>query len=214
MRRWINANRWFVAVTVLVFLCALCSAPLLGAGWFWGLGNGLGLAALSCLAWLCLDTRRGGKISHHQQLGYWASALLIAHIAWFLLGDTTTWQYLKTSAPAWMWSGWLALLLILVLIISSVRSQRAKAYAHHPGFRRWHRLLTATALGASVHHLCGSGFYFREWYQWCLLTLILAGCFLLPIRKARAPADSPIRGAMLCLAVAVALFVGIKNLTQ
>jgi hypothetical protein len=122
MRRWINTNRWFVAVTALVFLCALSNAPLLGAGWFWGLGNGLGLAALCCLAWLCLDTRRGGKIGHHQQLGYWACALLAAHIAWFLLGDTTTWQYLKTSAPGWMWSGWLALLLVLVMVISSGRA--------------------------------------------------------------------------------------------
>lgn len=207
-------NRWLPAVTALLFLCALCSAPLLGAGWFWSLGNGLGLTALSCLLWLCLDTRRGGKIRHHQLLGYLACGLLLAHIAWFLLGEHTTWQYLKTSAPAWMWSGWLALVLVLILVLSSVHSQRAKAYVDHAGFRRWHRLLTATLLAASAHHLCGSGFYFREWYQWCLLGLLLAACFLWPVKKTRAAADNPIPGAVLCLAVAVALFAGLKNLAQ
>ena len=212
MKPAIHINRGFAAVTAGVFLLPLLAAPLLGAGWFWGVGNGLGFAALSGLAWLCLDTRRGGKIRHHQQLGYWATALLVAHAAWFLLGDNTTWEYLKSSAPVYMWSGWLALALVIFLVISSARSLRPRAYANHPGFHRWHRWLTVLMLAASVHHIGGSGFYLREWYQWCLLTLLLAGCLLLPIRKNRIVTANPVQGALVCLALAIAVLVGIKNL--
>jgi hypothetical protein len=176
------------------------------------MGNGLGFAALSCLAWLCLDTRRGGKIRYHQQLGYWATALLVAHIAWFLLGDTTTWEYLKSSAPAWMWSGWLSVALIVLLVVSSARRNRSQAYENHTGFRRWHRWLTVLLLAAAGHHVCGSGFYLREWYQWCLLALLLSACLLLPVGKGREISISPVPGALLCLVLAIAGFVAIKNL--
>jgi hypothetical protein len=195
-----------------VFLLALASTPLLGAGWFWSVGNGFGLAALCCMAWLCLDTRRGGKVRSHQLLGYWACGFLLAHLAWFLLGDRVSWEYLKTSAPAWMWSGWLALALVLLLVISSARGLRPRAYTDHPGFRLWHRLLTAAALAASVHHLAGSGFYLREWYQWCLLAALLATCLLLPVKKDRAVPKYPVAGALTWLALLVLAFVGIKNL--
>ena len=195
-----------------MFLLPLVSAPWLGAGWFWGVGNGFGFAALSTFAWLCLDTRSGGKIRPHQQLGYWATALLVAHAAWFLIADTTTWEYLKTSAPVYMWSGWLALALVAMLVVSSLPQLRAQAYTGHAGFRRWHRWLTIGALTASVHHICGSGFYLREWYQWVLLTSLLAGCLWLPVSKTRLPVASSLPGALLCLALATGVFVGIKNL--
>ncbi|MCZ6831848.1 MAG: hypothetical protein O7F73_20100 [Gammaproteobacteria bacterium] len=39
MKPEFTLNRWFAGVIALVFLSALGSAPLLGAGWFWGIGN-------------------------------------------------------------------------------------------------------------------------------------------------------------------------------
>ena len=207
-----HANTWFMVISSLLFAVALMAKPLLGAGWFWSLGNGLGFAALACFLYLCLDTRRGGKVRSHQLLGWCGGTLLLAHVAWFTLAEPTTWEYLKTTAPAYMWSGWLALILLLLLIISSIARLRPGSYTSHSKFRNWHKGLSALMLAASVHHLCGSGFYLREWYQWFALSGLAALCLLVPLEKQRGVGNNPIFGSLLFLAVGIALFTGLKNL--
>jgi hypothetical protein len=205
-------NYWFAAISALVFGVALLAAPRLGAGWFWSLGNGLGFAALAGMIYLSFDTRTGGKIRAHQLLSYCASGFLLAHILWFLIGDSIVIEYAKVGAPWPMWSAWLALLLMIFLVISSLPGWRQKQHVNHAAFKRWHKLLTFGLLAASLHHIIGSGFYLRTIWQWGLITLIVVAALFQPARKSRPFLTNTPLAIMLVTAISIALFSIIRNL--
>lgn len=176
-------NRWFVGIAVLIFALALWPLSRPGAGWFWEVGNGLGLAALAALLYLSLDTRQGGKVRAHQLIGYLACALLVSHALWFLLGDTTLLQYAQPGAPWSMWSAWLALVILLVLVITSLPAVRPANYSDHPAFRFWHRALTVMVLAATAHHVIDTAFYLAHPAQWLLLLVLAVAALWLPMQR-------------------------------
>lgn len=204
-------NRWFVATIVLVFGIAVLPLSRPGAGWFWETGNGLGLAALATLVYLCLDTRRGGKVRAHQSLGYLAVLLLVAHALWFLVGDPTVLQYALPGAPWAMWSAWLAVLLLGLLVISSLPRLRPANYDGHAAFRRWHRWLTVLIFVAIGHHLIDSAFYLAGLWHWLALAALAAAAIWLPLQRVGgATAVHPI-AALALVILAGALFIAAKG---
>jgi len=204
-------NKWFVGLTALVFGLALWPLSQPGAGCFWELGNGLGFAALVAVLYLCLDTRRGGKVRAHQVLGYVATALLVAHVLWFLLGDATVLEYAQPGAPWSMWSAWLALLLLLVLVLTSLPGLRPSNYLDHPAFRRWHRWLTMLVLVAAGHHIIDSAFYLGSPVQWILLAALALAALWLPLQRVGGIRVIHPLATLALFTLAIALFTAAKG---
>ncbi|MEP1470879.1 MAG: ferric reductase-like transmembrane domain-containing protein [Halieaceae bacterium] len=207
-------NRWFAGITAVVFAIAVWPLSRPGAGWFWEFGNGLGLAALAALLYLCLDTRRGGKVHAHQQIGYVACVLLVSHALWFLIGDTTLLQYAQPGAPWSMWSAWLALLILLVLVVTSLPALRPANYSDHPAFRFWHRGLTLVVLAAAAHHVIDTAFYLSQPAQWLLLLILFAAALWLPMRRSGGLRGVNLFLALLVFSAAIAAFTALKWLPQ
>ena len=205
-------NNWFVALTTLVFGLALTPLSRPGAGWFWEVGNGLGFGALAALLYLCLDTRRGGKVRAHQLVGYVATALLCAHVLWFLLGDATVLQYAQLGAPWSMWSAWLALLLLLMLVLTSLPGLRPSGYLDHPAFRRWHRWLTVLVLLAAGHHMIDSAFYLGSPAHGLLLAALAGAVLWLPLQRVPGVRAAHPLATLALFALAIALFTTVKGL--
>ncbi len=207
-------NKSFVAITLLLFLVALLPLTRPGGGWFWELGNGLGFAALACILYLLIDTRRGGKVRAHQVISYLAAIFLVAHILWFLLGDPTVIEYAKPGASWSMWSAWLALAVLVVLVVTSLPTLRPANYVDHGGFRLWHRLLTVALLAASIHHIAGSGFYLFHPLHWSAFLVIAIFLMTLPLARNRGLRPVQPLPALLLSATAIGVFVGVKYLVQ
>lgn len=106
----------------------------------------------------------------HYYLSFALGAVVLLHIAGFLLLDSLTVEYIKISAPGYMLSGLLASLLLIVLTVTSLfRLQLAIRY---PAWRRWHAVLSASTLALMLHHLIGSGYYFDTLWKSAALILI------------------------------------------
>lgn len=205
-------NKWFVATAVFVFGIAVLPLSRPGAGWFWETGNGFGLAALVTLLYLCLDTRRGGKVRAHQVLGYLAVVLLIAHVLWFLIGDPTVLQYALPGAPWAMWSAWLSLLLLCLLVISSLPQLRPANYDGHSAFKRWHRWLTVLLFVAIGHHLIDSAFYLASLWHWLALAALASAAIWLPLQRVGGVRAVHPVSALALVTIGVALFIAVKDL--
>ena len=204
-------NAWFVAATALIFGVAVLPLSRPGAGCFWEVGNGLGLAALAMLLYLSLDTRRGGKVRAHQLLGYLAVVLLLGHVLWFLLGDPTVVQYALQGAPWSMWSAWLASLLLLLLVLTSLPALRSTHYRHHAAFRYWHHALTVLVLLATAHHIVDSAFYFAGPVHWLALALVAAASLWLPLQRVGGARAVHPMAALGLIAIAVTIFTVLKG---
>jgi drug/metabolite transporter (DMT)-like permease len=205
-------NGWLAGVMLLTFGVALLATPGMGGGWFWSIGNGLGLAALAGMIYLSFDSRKGGKIRAHQLVSYCVAGLLLAHVFWFLVGDKAALEYAKIGAPWSMWSAWLALFLLVFLIVTSLPGVRQKHHSGHSEFRNWHRLLTIAVFVTTMHHLAGSSFYLRTYWQLGLMTLLLAAAVFLPVRKVRQFVTSSPMTVLAISLVLVIVFACIGNL--
>ncbi len=172
----LSATAWIVGVFCAVLIVSFVTNPGLSGGWYWDLGNGLGFAALASLICLAVITPKLGGLRSHQWISYSAAVYILLHALWFLLGDRITLQYILPGAPAAMWAGILALLLVVFLIVIALPSFRYRAHRHHTAFRQWHLWLSIIIVAATLYHVIGSGFYIRSWVQFLLLlAVVLAG---------------------------------------
>lgn len=158
----------FATLWVIVFL----SAPTLSAGWVWDTGNALGFAAMAGL--LFLSVPGGARLAprQHELIAYGLVILVAAHVLWFLLLDGAVVQYLTTDAPAYMWSGIAAAILVIVLVLLALMPTRLSVHKTFGRFRRWHRAIAIVAILASAYHLIGSGLYLQSPMQAALLLLL------------------------------------------
>lgn len=163
----------FVAAVALYALAPLLVLALRRPprvdGW-WDFCMALGLAATGLLAlmpvlsarWWAPQYRAAEVARLVQQLHRWLSylllALLVAHVLGLVLLEPRTVDYLLPTAPAYMLAGLGALLLVLVLVLTS--RFRARLGWASAGWRRWHAAMAATAIGLSAWHLWGSGYFF------------------------------------------------------
>lgn len=159
-------------VLTAVFLPAFLSVPTMGAGWFWDAGNGLGFVAFAGLLYLGITSYRRIDVRAHRLLGYAVLFVAVAHALWFLLGDAAAIEYIKFSAPAYMWFGVFGLLLLFVLVIISLLPDRLRVHKDYPKFLYWHRVLAISTVACCAYHIVVSGFYLASWFQATLFIVV------------------------------------------
>ncbi len=198
----------------VVFLITFLGAPLMGAGWFWDTGNGIGFAAFAGLLYLTITSNRRLDVRAHQVLGYFVLALAIGHAFWFLLGDATAVEFIKIGAPDYMWLGIVSLIVFIVLIMTANLPDRLRVHRNYPSFKYWHRVLTVVVIAAAVYHIVASNFYLATWYQAAMFALVsLAVCLgrVYWVRLGQIAIASPVIYLALSCALIIA-FVGLRNL--
>lgn len=203
-----------LATMAVVFVITFLGAPLMGAGWFWDTGNGIGFAAFAGLLYLTITSNRRLDVRAHQVLGYFVLALVIAHAFWFLLGDGTAVEFIKIGAPDYMWLGIVSLIVFVILIMTANLPERMRVHENYPSFKYWHRVLTIVVIGGAVYHVVVSNFYLATWYQAILFVLLsLAVCVgrAYWVRLGQIVIASP--AAYLALSGAlIIVFVGLRNM--
>jgi hypothetical protein len=166
------------ATMAAVFVITFLGAPLMGAGWFWDAGNGIGFAAFGGLLYLTITSNRRLDVRAHQVLGYAVLLLVVGHAFWFLLGDATAVEFIKIGAPDYMWLGIVSLILFVILITTANVPDRLRVHRNYPSFKYWHRVLTIVVIAGAAYHIVVSNFYLGTWYQAVLFALISLGVCL------------------------------------
>jgi hypothetical protein len=182
-----------LATFTAVFAVTFLAAPLMGAGWYWDAGNGLGFAAFAGLLYLTVTSVRRLDLRRHQQLGYGVLALAAAHAFWFMLGDGTVVEFMKPGAPDYMWHGIVSMILLGVLITVALVPDRFRVHRDYPAFRYWHRVVAVATIATATYHIVVSNFYLGAWYQAMLfvgLAAVVASGRSLWLRFARLPVAS------------------------
>lgn len=203
-------------IIAMVFAMTFLNMPLLGAGWFWDLGNALGLLAYAGLLFQMIPGRPKGRlVKRHEWLGYATLALGGVHAFWFLLGDGAVHVYLQPGAPAYMWLGLAALILLGVLTVLARMPERMRVHSTYRVFKQVHRWLGVGLVVAAALHIALSGFYLSVWWQ----VLLLAGatgaaCFGRPLwTRLKTPPAASGRLYLMAGSAAVLVFVLIRDLT-
>lgn len=161
-----------------VFLPTFLFAPTSGAGWFWDAGNGLGFVAFAGLLYLGITSFRRIDVRAHRLLGFAVLLVAVAHALWFLLGDAAAIEYIKFSAPAYMWLGVIGLILLFVLVIISLVPDRLRVHKDYPMFLYWHRVLAIGLVACCAYHIVVSGFYLAKPYQVVLFVAVATAASL------------------------------------
>lgn len=164
-------------ILATVFVITFLGAPVMGGGWFWDAGNGIGFAAFAGLLYLAITSNQRLDVRSHQVLAYAVLALVVAHAFWFLLGDATVVEFIKIGAPGYMWLGTISLLLFAILITTANLPDRLRIHKDYPSFRYWHRVLTVVVIAGAAYHIVASNFYLGTWYQALLFAAVsLVAC--------------------------------------
>lgn len=204
----------FLVTLAAVFLVTFLGAPLLGGGWFWDLGNGIGFVAFAGLLYLTIASNRRLDVHAHRLLGYAVFLLAVAHAFWFLLGDATTVEFVKLGAPDYMWLGIVSLILLAILIITATVPDRIRLHASYASFKYWHRVLTVAMIVSAAYHIVVSNFYLHAWYQGVLFALVsISVCLGRAYWVRLGQIDIAPPGVYLSIcAVAVVIFAAIRNI--
>jgi hypothetical protein len=196
-----------------VFLVTFLATPTMGAGWFWDIGNGAGLAAFAGLLYLGITSYRRLDVRRHQALGYAVLFVATLHALWYLFGDAAAVEFVKIGAPDYMWLGVIGLLLLYLLVTIALVPDRLRVHDDYPAFRYWHRVLAVATVACCTYHIAVSGFYIGSWYQVLLFVAIAAGASFgrsYWVRLGQFPLTTP--AAYLSLSVLVSLaFAAIRN---
>jgi hypothetical protein len=216
-----------------VFIGLFLSVTLLdgrfpAGGLIWDFLNALGFCGLAALVYLGWDSEspaRQPALRLHSNLAIVAALVTGAHLLGFLIWDPTVVEYLKLKAPWYMHAGLVGFVCVLVLASTSFPAPRKWLYGRFPRFRGWHLGLSIAALGLSVWHVLGAGFYLSQWYQQLALGALAIGVPMFAYQRRRtgrplgtlAPVASVAHAdkqSMLGLVVAIGLasiFAGLKN---
>lgn len=166
-------RRLALAATTLVYVLApLLALRLRGPApvdpW-WDACIGLGLAATGVLAllpllsarWWVAASRDADRLRMvqvlHRQLSYLLCALLLAHVLGLVLLELRVVDYLLPTAPGYMLAGLAAMVLVIVLVLSS--RYRTRLRWENPGWRHWHAGMSAAAIAFTAWHLWGSAYW-------------------------------------------------------
>ncbi|MFV0292249.1 MAG: hypothetical protein ACK5II_03125 [Paracoccus sp. (in: a-proteobacteria)] len=202
------------AIIALVFAISFLTQPMLGAGWLWEVGNGLGFWALAGLLFQMIPLHRTDGARRHQTLGYWVLSIGFAHAFWMLATDSVVRVYLMPGAPAYMWLGLIGLMTLAMLTVLAQMPDRMRIHKQFRSFRLWHRWLGILTVAAAVGHILLSSFYLSGWWQAVLLLGLATGCCL--GRRIWSYLHTPLYALHLIYAlvggVFVSLFTIIRNL--
>ncbi len=194
-----QAYIWEYAMLLGFSACGgLAALPLLSARWFH-------------MAWRRASFARAGH-QLHEFFSIGVVALVVAHAALALMAQPVALEYLKPSAPAYMYSGVFGLLLLVVLIMQGKHVRRVPMR-----FSRWrwfHRIGSAAAIGLAGHHIVASGFYLSLAFAVGLVLALAIPSLVAGIGVSAAGSDvregvssPPVSGYALALAVSALLML-------
>lgn len=199
MRQQLTSDSRRLALRFFAGLCACLSLPLVlasqmprapAAGPAWDWGNALGYLGLAACLLLFIYAGRPrvfppfhGRFfaSLHRDLGYAALWLVTGHVGLLLYAEPLLLEYLKPTAPLYMLAGLAALLLLLVLVISSVTGWRKRLWPDYRRFRRLHGWLAIACVALTGWHVAGSHFYLNSPLKLgtgALAVVVVIGCYL------------------------------------
>jgi len=169
-------------LTPVVWLMLLPPPPAINFFWDWA--NSLGYLALAACLVLFLHRGRpqafppySGRFfaNLHRHLGYVALIFLLGHVGVLLVIEPLLLEHLKPTAPLHMLSGLAALILMLLLVVSSIPLLRRRLWRDYHRFRHVHALLAVAVLGLAFYHVTVSGFYLNRPWKLALLAAVCLG---------------------------------------
>jgi DMSO/TMAO reductase YedYZ heme-binding membrane subunit len=164
----------------------------------WEISEILGFAAaLACLA-LCGSPVRPRQsvppvllsLSRHELLGWIALGAAALHVLVAAITDRTVFEYLKPSAPLYQWAGIVALLVLLVLTLSSVAGSRRRLWRSHRNFQATHIALGCLALVLLAMHVITADRYTRGYGRRALFIVAAVGGVAMLLRRRRGTATA------------------------
>lgn len=179
-----------MALRFTALLIALLLAPIVlvllapvpaSLGYSWDLANGVGYLSLALCLLLFVYAGRArtfppysGRFfaNLHRDLGYLALALALAHAGLLLYREPLLLEHLKPTAPLHMLAGTLALLLMILLVVSSLPRVRRGIWPDYHRFRHLHAVVSVSVLALSLYHVIESGYYLNHPWKIALLGAI------------------------------------------
>jgi predicted ferric reductase len=209
----LGASRWVTAAVWMLVYLLLASFPLLvlltgpipkGAGFWWDFAMALGFAGLAIMGLQFVLTARfrhatapfGIDIIYyfHRWAAIGGIGLLLAHYMILRLRHAGALGAANPLAAPWeMTAGRVALLLFIVIIVSSL--WRKRLGIDYDRWRIWHGLLAVAAVVLAIAHIQGVGYYTRApwkqtlWIGYSGFWLLVLGYIRIikPLRLSRNP---------------------------
>lgn len=156
----------------------------LGAGVLWNTAHGLGYTAFICLLYTCFSKPAKLNIISHRSLGYMVLLFTSLHVVVLLITDPITIEYLKPTAPLYMWLGSFSAILIVCIIVSSLNRFKNVFYCSPTSFKKVHRITSWLIIAGSLFHIIDSGFYIYQ--RWQIIGIVLVAIISLssiPIKR-------------------------------
>jgi len=159
----------------------------------WEISEILGFtAALACLA-LCGAPVRPREsvppvllpLRRHELLGWVALGGAALHVLIAVVSDHTVIEYLKLTTPLYQWAGIAALLMLLILTLSSVAGVRRRLWRSHRNFQATHIALGCSALVLLAVHVVTTDRYTRGYGRRMIFLAAAIGGMAMLLRRRR-----------------------------
>jgi hypothetical protein len=143
-----------------IFVLLLLPTSVDGVAWDWA--NSIGFVLWCVLVLLFYYDARSRSfpsfngrffLNLHRDLGFAAVAILSLHIIHQLLSEPVLWTHFSLAAPPDMLAAWLATLLVVLLVSSSVSPLRRRLWRDYAQFRFWHRYISLLVVVLSAWHI-------------------------------------------------------------
>jgi len=108
----------------------------------------------------------------HRDLGYIVILLLLGHVGLLLLAEPLLLEHIKPTAPLHMLAGLIAMILLLLLFISSIPALRRRLWRNYYLFRHVHAVVAVMVVGLVLYHVLLSGFYLNSYWKTGLLATV------------------------------------------
>lgn len=186
----------FIVVPPLPF-----QLPLL---WLLSMATGYAAAALIAVVMLLplrnlmLWPEQRISVDRHKWLALLALVFTALHTALFLVSDTVALEYLWLSQPRYMLAGYIGLVLLAFLYVTSLERPRIALFGLHTRFRTIHIALSITLVVMTAAHMIGSTVYVAHPLKAGLCALIAAGLVTVTLKRPKpsaAPAPETVREA-------------------
>lgn len=181
------------AVKFSALLCACMLLPVLVVFLFspapaiyplWDWANTMGYLVIASTTFLLIYKGRARSFpaysgqffaNLHRDLGYITAILLAGHVSLLLYAEPLLLEHMKPTAPLHMLSGWIALILMSLLLATSIPAMRRRIWQDYHFFRRVHAMLAVAVIGLGFYHVVFSGFYLNENWKTALYFVIATG---------------------------------------
>ncbi len=169
----------------IAFLAIFPSPPAISV--IWDLANATAYLAVSISLLLFVYKGRArafpafsGRFfaNLHRDFGYIVALLIVTHVGLLLLAEPLLLYHLKPTAPLHMLSGLVALVLMLLLVVSSIPAIRRRLWSNYHLFRHLHAVIAVAVLALTCHHIIVSGFYLNSPWKLALVSVVAVGILL------------------------------------